>query len=209
MTQKMLQNNKTSDELTLNESSIKTDFDDNKENITVIWFDPNIGSREDTEKTKEQLRAINDYVIFLTDLDQCVTYIQSIDDEKILLITSGSKASYVLSRTASCHQIDSIFIFCMKKERYEHLLNEYSKIIGIYVKLDDLCQSIKEQVDLVNRQIQTFSFFDQQKNYQNSRQHFFGSNYLIMSLLVFHEINRRNNKWFKYAKTTIVAIKSK
>ncbi|CAF4587027.1 unnamed protein product [Rotaria socialis] len=98
---------------------------------------------------------------FLTDLDQCVTYIQSIDDEKILLITSGSKASHVLSRTASCHQIDSVFIFCMKKERHEHLLNEYSKIIGIYVELDDLCQSIKEQVDLVNRQIQTFSFFDQ------------------------------------------------
>ncbi|CAF2050257.1 unnamed protein product [Rotaria magnacalcarata] len=49
----------------------------------------------------------------------------------------------------------------MKKERHEHLLNEYSKIIGIYVKLDDLCQSIKEQVDLVNKQIQAFSFFDQ------------------------------------------------
>ncbi|CAF4969428.1 unnamed protein product, partial [Rotaria magnacalcarata] len=52
MAQTMPHNNTTSDELTWNESSIKRYYDDNKENITVIWFDPNIGSREDTEKTK-------------------------------------------------------------------------------------------------------------------------------------------------------------
>ncbi|CAF3827795.1 unnamed protein product [Rotaria sp. Silwood1] len=153
--------NKTTDNLSLDHLSIKTNDDDNKESTTLIWFDPNIGSREDTEKTKEQLRLINDYVVFSTDLEQCATFIESVDKEKVFLITSGSKASQILSRTSSCRQLDSIFIFCLKKERYEHLFNEYSKIVGIYVKLDDLCQSIEEQIDLVNRHMQTFSFFDQ------------------------------------------------
>ncbi|CAF1525541.1 unnamed protein product, partial [Rotaria sordida] len=152
---------KKTDDLSLNQLSIQPNDDENKESITLIWFDPNIGSHEDTEKTKEQLRFINDLVIFKTDLEDCVTFIQSIDKEKIFLITSGKKASQILSRIISCPQIDSIFIFCMKKERYEYLLSEYSKILDIYVELNNLCQSIREQVNLVNKQIQTFSFFDQ------------------------------------------------
>jgi hypothetical protein len=51
--------------------------DENKENTTLIWFDPNTGSREDTAQTKQRLRHINDYVKFHTDLEQCVTFIQS------------------------------------------------------------------------------------------------------------------------------------
>jgi hypothetical protein len=94
---------------------------ENKESITLLWFDPNIGSHQDTEKTKEQLRQINDYVKFYTDLELCVTYIQSIKSEKIFLITSGKRASYILPRISNLRQIDSIFIFCMKPERYQHL----------------------------------------------------------------------------------------
>ncbi len=44
--------------------------DENKESTTLLWFDPNIGSREDTKRTKQELRLINDYVIFHTDLEQ-------------------------------------------------------------------------------------------------------------------------------------------
>ncbi|CAF4956822.1 unnamed protein product [Rotaria sp. Silwood1] len=140
------------------------DNEENKESTTLLWFDPNIGSRQDTELTKQKLRLINDYIIFHTDLDQCVTFIQSIDKEKIFLITSGSKASQLLPRIVSLGQVDSIFIFCMKKEKYEHLTNEYSKIIGIYITLDELCKSIEEQIDLFDKQLQTFSYFDQHQN---------------------------------------------
>ena len=59
--------------------------DENKENITLIWFDPNIRSCEDIEKKKQELHLINDYVLFHTDLQQCITIIQSIDKEKNLL----------------------------------------------------------------------------------------------------------------------------
>ncbi|CAF4480491.1 unnamed protein product [Rotaria sp. Silwood2] len=134
---------------------------ENKESITLIWYDPNIGSYEDTEKTKEQLRLTNDYVIFSNDLEECMTFIQLIYQEKIFFITSGSKASEILPVISAFRQIDSIFILCMEKERYEHLLNEYVNIIGIYTHIDDLCKSIKEQLELFNKQLQAFSFFDQ------------------------------------------------
>ncbi|CAF1363031.1 unnamed protein product, partial [Rotaria sordida] len=110
---------------------------ENKESIILISFDPNIGSSEDTEKTKQTLRL-------------------------------RSKPSEILSRLSSVRQIDSIFIFCVRKTRYEYLLNDFKKMIGIYINLDDLSKSIKEQIDLVDRQIQTFSFFDQ---HQKSTKH--------------------------------------
>jgi tetratricopeptide (TPR) repeat protein len=133
----------------------------NKESTTLIWFDPNIGIKKDTENTKQQLRRINDYVIFYTDLDECIKFIQSIFDEKIFLITSGSKASKILPYVCCLRQVDSIFIFCFEKAKYEYLCDDYSKIIGIYVVLDDLCQSIQQQVELVDKQLHTFSFYDQ------------------------------------------------
>ncbi|CAF2782041.1 unnamed protein product [Rotaria sp. Silwood2] len=141
--------------------SVGTNDNENKESTALIWFHPNIRPREDTEQAKEQLRLINNYVIFSNDLEHCIELIESIDKEKIFLISSGAKASQILPRTSYFRQIDSIFIFSTKTNRYEYLLNEYSKIIGIYSDIHNLSQSIKEQIDLVNKQIETFCFFDQ------------------------------------------------
>lgn len=134
--------------------------EESKENINIIWFDPNIESHEDTENTKEQLQVISDYIIFMTNFDDCVQYIQSTDKEKFFLITSGVQALEIVPQISSISQIDSIFIYCMKKERYESSLNAYRNVIGIYVNLDDLVQSIQAQIDHLQRQMQTFSFFD-------------------------------------------------
>ncbi|UJR16983.1 hypothetical protein I4U23_003881 [Adineta vaga] len=133
---------------------------ENKESITIIWFDPSIGSNNDTERTKTRLRQINDYVVYHTDLDVCITYIHSIDKENIFLITAGSCASEILARIFNLDQIDTIFIFCYRQAQYEHLLGQYSKIIGIYVKLDLLCTAIQEQVDIINKQTQSFIIYD-------------------------------------------------
>jgi tetratricopeptide (TPR) repeat protein len=143
------------------QQSVVEDIDENKENITLIWFDPNIGSRKDTDTTIKRLREINDYVKFYTELDQCLKHIQSIHNEKIFLVTSGARASELLPQITTLRQVDSIFIFCMKKVKYEHLTNEYLKIVGIYVDINALCVSIQEQVDLVEKQLKTFSIFDQ------------------------------------------------
>ncbi len=100
---------------------------ENKESTTLLWFDPNIGSRADTETTKQKLREINDYVKFYTDLELCVTYIHSIKNEKIFFITSGSRSKEILPRIENLRQIDSIFIFCMKMDRYQHLIERIFK----------------------------------------------------------------------------------
>lgn len=133
----------------------------NKESITLIWYDPNITSYEDIETIKEQLRRINDFVVFYTEFEECITFIQTVTSEKTFLIISGSCASHILSDIIKYNQVDSIFIYCMKKDLYKNLLSFYSEMIGTYNDLNSLYNSIREQVILVEKHIQVFNFFDQ------------------------------------------------
>jgi hypothetical protein len=151
---------KTSD---FDQLAITAKKDENKESTTLIWFDPSIGSHHDTQQTKQQLRSINNFVIFHTNLDECVTMIRSINKEKIFLITSGSKASQLLPHVAQLRQLDSIFIFCIKRDKYLNLLDEQPKIIDIYTDLSELCAAIRQEIGFFNEQLQTFSVFDQRK----------------------------------------------
>ncbi|CAF1364850.1 unnamed protein product [Rotaria sordida] len=63
-----------------------------------------------------ELRQINNYVVFQTDLEACIDYIKSITNEKIFLVTSGRDAKSILKEVHELAQIDSMFIFCFKSE---------------------------------------------------------------------------------------------
>lgn len=89
----------------------------NLESITLIWYDPRLDHTEDTSKTAQELREINNYVIFYLDQCECVDYIKSFTDEKIFLITSVKSSSEILPEINKLPQIDSIFIFCIKVEK--------------------------------------------------------------------------------------------
>ena len=130
------------------QQSAARDRIENKENLTLIWFDPNNELYDDKQYLEVKLRQINDYFIFHTELESCVSFIQSIIKEKIILIASGSSASQILSHITTLDQVECIFIFCLKKDQYEYLLLEDSKIIGIYDEFELLCLSIEEHISI-------------------------------------------------------------
>ncbi|CAF0960711.1 unnamed protein product [Rotaria sordida] len=133
----------------------------NKEDITVIWCDSKIGSNDYVEQIKKQLRQINDFIVFHTQVESCISFIQSIHNEIVFFISSIYDAPQILPHIVTLSQIDSIFVFNWEKVDNEHFVLEHSKFIGIYDELDLLCLSIQEQVDLLDRDLQIFSFFDQ------------------------------------------------
>ncbi|CAF4647876.1 unnamed protein product, partial [Rotaria sp. Silwood2] len=137
----------------------------NKEDITLIWFDSKMNSNNHVEQTKKQLRQINDYVIFHTQLESCITFIQSIYNEKIFFISSIYDALQILSHITNLSQIDSIFVFNWEKVDHKNLVLNHSRFIGIYDELDLLCVSIQEQVDFLDQHLHIFSFFDQNEHW--------------------------------------------
>ncbi|CAF2612950.1 unnamed protein product [Rotaria sp. Silwood2] len=133
----------------------------NLESTILIWYDSNIDKTNDTKETMKELREINNFIVFHIDLKACIDYIESITNEKILLVTSGRGAFEILISVHALKQIDSIFIFCLKPEKYQYLLPTYTKLIGIYTKRHELLNSIKENIILVEKYLETFNFYNQ------------------------------------------------
>lgn len=102
-------------------------------------------------------------MIFYSEQPKCVDYIKSIEDEKIFLITSGKAASAILPIIHKLKQADSIFIFCFKVEKYQHLLQQYESVVGIYSERSTLINSIKQNVELLQKQLNTFSFYNEHR----------------------------------------------
>ena len=115
---------------------------------------------EDVEKTKSLLRKINDYVLFFSKPDPCVDYIKSVPKEKIFLIISGYYALEYLEKFHSLIQIDSVFVFCVYREKYLPLKDKYSKIIDIFTEQQDLMESLTINVELITKQATVFGIFD-------------------------------------------------
>ncbi|CAF1078768.1 unnamed protein product [Didymodactylos carnosus] len=135
----------------------------NKEDITIVWLDKYINDA--IEHTKILLNKINDYVQVYRDPYQCLSDIES-KQEKIFLIITGSYAENFLTDFHIKPQIDSIFIYCAKREKYTNLLQKYNKIIGCFDLEQELIKSVHQTTEL--KSYANFSLLDN----NNQQQHF-------------------------------------
>ncbi|CAF1298457.1 unnamed protein product [Adineta steineri] len=139
------------------------DTDEKIDGITVLWFDETIGVDKDSTILMTKLKKLACNCVFITDQEACINYIKSIGKkEKLFFILSGSCAvAGVLSLVHPLRQIDSIYIYCFEREKYIHILDEYSKIVDIYIDEDDLLDSLEDEAQLVQQQAETFQFYIQ------------------------------------------------
>jgi len=107
-----------------------------EQNVVVIWLDKNIDEDNSTDcrNTIVQLRSVVNTVRTFTDADKCNQFLESMNNEKACMIISGSMGLGIVPRIHDMFQVDSIFIFCGNKERYEQWANDYSKIKGVFRK---------------------------------------------------------------------------
>jgi tetratricopeptide (TPR) repeat protein len=147
----------------------------NKEKIIIICFDPD----NYIEDLRTRLDQINCDVVFHTELESCIHFIQSIEEQKIFLIIPSFR---ILTHF---NQIDSIFIFILNNNRDALLSLENSKVIGIYDNTDLLYSSLQEQIKLIEKHISTWCFFDQNE-YETKNLSKQSSNFLWLHL--FHEV---------------------
>ncbi|CAF1136741.1 unnamed protein product [Adineta steineri] len=163
---------------------LPNEVSDNKEDIQLIWFDGNMNDSDDYLLTQTMLIELNSAVQFYCHFDRCLDLIKSIKDEKILLIVSGAFAQRILLQSHHYRSLVAIFIFCSNHQRYKPLMQEYNKIIGIFTKQHDLLESIKEKMNLVEKQTLTFSLFDQkQKSMKDLSQE--SASFLLHQMLIY------------------------
>ncbi len=106
----------------------------NKEDVTLIWLtrtDLHIKDNEG-ENILRHLREINNYVITFDEPFACIDYMKSIKNERIFLVVDGKFLLDLYEDIRSCDAVDSIYIFCVHDEKYDHLRNR-TKIAGFFV----------------------------------------------------------------------------
>ncbi|CAF1371955.1 unnamed protein product [Adineta steineri] len=141
-------------------SSLQTEFKENKENITIIYFDLKLGKK--SMKRINMLRKINDYVLMYTNLDECVAHIETIKKEKIIFVTSGKNVVNIMSRIENIRQIDGVLIFSGKINKYNQFKE---KITGIFNNTNEMINAIRKHIKIIQEQLKTFSFYRRHQRY--------------------------------------------
>jgi hypothetical protein len=108
----------------------------NKEEITLVWLTrTEIGDERDI--ILKNLHEINNYLITFNKPHDCIEYMRSIKNERIFLITDGKLMIKLFEEIYTCNAIDSIYIFCLHHEKYDHL-RKHPKIAGCYIEIIDI-----------------------------------------------------------------------
>ena len=129
------------------------------QNVILIWLDSNIDdNNDDCHNTITQLRRVVNTINTFTDGDQCVQFINNMDNEKACMIISGSLGEYIVPRIHDMSQVDSIFIFCGNKKRHEQWTKEWSKIKGVFTEISPICEALKQAADQCEQNTTPISF---------------------------------------------------
>ena len=129
------------------------------QNYLLVWLDVNATtSSQDSHHTLEQLRTtVNDVNTFI-EPEQCLTFLQDIQLEKVFLIVSGSLGRDLVPRIHPLTQVDAIFIFCGDTSRHEGWVRKWPKVKGLHTHIKPICAALELAVKQCNQDSTPLSF---------------------------------------------------
>ena len=129
------------------------------QNVLLIWLDSNIDeTNADCQNTITKLRcAVNDISTY-TNGDECLEFIQTVVDNKVCMIISGSLGQHIVPHVHNMSQVDSIFIFCGNKKYHEQWVKDWPKIKGVFTDITPICEALKEAAHQCEQNAMPMSF---------------------------------------------------
>ncbi|CAF1467915.1 unnamed protein product [Adineta steineri] len=115
------------------------------QNVLLIWLDNNINENNaDCSNTIKQLKRVVNNINTFTDGDQCVEFIQTIKNNKICMIVSGSLGQHIVPHVHHMSQVDTIFVFCNNQQWHKQWAKEWPKIKGVFTDITSICEALKQ-----------------------------------------------------------------
>ncbi|CAF0957054.1 unnamed protein product [Adineta steineri] len=134
------------------------------QNVLLIWLDSNIDeTNDDYQNTMTKLRRAVSAISTYTNDDQCLEFIQTVVDNKIFMIISGSLGQHIVPRVHSMSQVDSIFIFCGNKKHHEQWAKDWPKIKGVFTDITPICEALKGAAHQCEQNVIPMSFVETNK----------------------------------------------
>lgn len=131
---------------------------DKLDDVTLIWLDAHINDSSDCSQAKDRLRLIVNVLKTFYDMETCISYIESLDDdEPICVIVSGAFSDSFMPHVIDLPQVVCVAIYCFNESTYRldgtKLADESPKFVGIFVELDPLLEQLKERMILMRNSL--------------------------------------------------------
>jgi len=131
------------------------------QNIRLIWCHGDIDDNSaDYRNTISHLRRAVNTINTFSDGVQCFQFLETIDNEKVCMIISGSLGKLIVPCIHNMSQVDSIFLFCDDKKYHEQWVTEWFKIKGVFTEIAPICEALKQAAQQCEQNAMPISFID-------------------------------------------------
>ena len=135
------------------------------EDVQLVWFNENIENSLDCLRTQSMLLELHLTAQFYSDFEQCINSVNSIKNERVILIISGELTWHLFAQIATRRIIVAILVFCTSEQKHQWLLNQSEKIVGIYTDQDCLKESIRQTIIRIEKQTLSLCLFQQKTKF--------------------------------------------
>ncbi|CAF4134465.1 unnamed protein product, partial [Adineta steineri] len=175
------------------------------QNALLIWLDNNISENNaDCSNTIKQLKRVVNNINTFTDGDQCVEFIQTINNNKVCMIVSGSLGKYIVPHVHDMSQVDTIFIFCNNQEWHKQWAKEWPKIKGVFTDITSICEALQQASNQCEQNATSISFLASNKKLDQLDPTFMYTQILKEILLTINFEDRYIKEYIHYCRDAFV-----
>jgi hypothetical protein len=144
--------------------SIKTDrisHTRNVQNFILIWLDGNIDevNNEECRNSINGMRQVVNSVYTFRNIEECISFINNIQEETVFLITSGALGQTAVPLVHEKPQVSTIIVFCGNKSWHESWTLEWTKVKGVFTEIEPICALLKQAAENCDRNLISVNFF--------------------------------------------------
>ncbi|CAF1630017.1 unnamed protein product, partial [Adineta ricciae] len=125
----------------------------NVENYLLVYLD--LSPLDDSIAL--QLRGLINYLKAFDDPDDCVAFINTITNEKVIFIVTDALGDPVVSRIQDLQQIFAIYVLCQTEEQADNWSTNQPKIRGIYTDINEILVKVKHDIETDENNSLTFT----------------------------------------------------
>jgi tetratricopeptide (TPR) repeat protein len=130
------------------------------QNFRLIWLDGSINEvdNNDCRKTITKLRQVVNSVNTFMDADECIDFINSIQEEKVFIICSGTFSQTIIPIVHDKSKVNTIYIFCENKAWHKKWVQQWPKVKGVFTDITPICEELKQAVQDCDQNMVSISF---------------------------------------------------
>ncbi|CAF1454263.1 unnamed protein product [Adineta steineri] len=161
-------------------------YDRSIQNFRLIWLDSSIDeiNNDACINIIKKLREIVNTIQVFKDVNACIDFITDIDDDNIFIISSGTLGQIIIPMIHDdITQINSFYIFCQNKDRHLQWAQKWSKVKGIFIDIEPMCEALKYAFEDCDRNSVSMSFLQTTDEISNINLNQLDSSFMYIQIL--------------------------